>query len=187
MLELVIKDKELFDSEKEEFVNIKGVTLQLEHSLLSIKKWESKWRKSFLNRKDKTLEEIKDYIRCMTLNKSYVDPKVYDYLSADDIKKVVEYIEDPMTATVINSINSLEKGGPIKGKNDVVTAELIYYWMIACNIPPEYQKWHLNQLLTLIRVVNSKNAPDKKVNSKQSAMARQAENARRRALHRSKG
>lgn len=166
MLYITIPAIELYDEEKEEFVNRKAQTLQLEHSLVSLSKWESKWRKAFLSNNNKTDEEILDYVKCMTLTQN-VDPETYKYLTPENIKQINEYIGAPMTATCFSE----EKGG--KSNREIVTAELVYYWMIALNIPFECQKWHLNRLLTLIRVCNIKNAPPKK-RSKRDIMSRNA-------------
>lgn len=180
MLELKIDDIELYDEKSEEFVEIKGTTLQLEHSLISISKWESKWHKAFLGKSDKTQEEILDYIRCMTINKN-VDPNLYKYLSHEHIKQVVEYIEEPMTATCFYDDRKSNSGG----SKETVTAELIYYWMIALQIPIEFQRWHLNKLLTLIRVCNIKNdAPNNKMSKREIMNRNKALNdARRKALN----
>lgn len=162
-----------WDEEKEEFVEPKCKVLQLEHSLVSISKWESKWHKAFLTKEEKSLEETIDYIKCMTLTQN-VDPEVYDHLTNSIIDQVNNYISDSMTATYISEENS----GP--ASRETITSELIYYWMVALNIPPEYQKWHLNRLLTLIKVCNIKNQPPKK-RSKKEIMARNAKlNAARR-------
>lgn len=166
MLYITIPAIELYDEEKEEFVNRKAQTLQLEHSLVSLSKWESKWCKAFLSKNNKTDEEVLDYIKCMTLTQN-VDPEVYKYLSPDNIKQINDYIGAPMTATCFSEdING-------KTSREIVTAELVYYWMIALNIPFECQKWHLNRLLTLIKVCNIKNTPPKK-RSKRDIMSRNA-------------
>ena len=169
-----------WDEQKQEFVSIKEQKLQLEHSLVSLSKWESKWRKAFLAKQDKTYAETLDYIRCMTITPN-VDPQVYNFLTVDNINQINDYIAAPMTATVFSEDNS--------GRNnrEVVTSELIYYWMIALNIPFECQKWHLNRLLTLIRVCNIKNTPPKK-RSKNEIMSRNAAlNAARRKQLGTKG
>lgn len=173
MLQLTIPDIDLWDEEKNEFVSIKGRTLQLEHSLVSLSKWESKWCKAFLTKTEKTYEETIDYIRCMTLTQN-VNPDIYRYLTAENMKQVNDYIEHPMTATYFSN-NKV--GGTSR---EVITSELIYYWMIALQIPVEFQKWHLNRLLTLIKVCNIKNQPPKKM-GKRSVMSRNASlNAARR-------
>ena len=161
-------------------VILKEQTLQLEHSLLSLSKWESKWCKPFLHRKDLTDEETLDYIKCMTLTRN-VDPKIYDHLTEDNVRDIVAYINAPMTATTFSE----DKGS--KASREIVTSELIYYWMIALQIPSEYEKCHLNRLLTLIRVCNIKNAPTKKM-SKREIMSRNAAlNAARRKQLNTKG
>lgn len=155
-----------WDEEKQEFIPPKEQILQLEHSLVSLSKWESKWCKPFLTKQEKTYEETIDYIKCMTLTQN-VKPEVYACLTRENIKQINEYIDAPMTATYISE----NKNG--KGNREQVTAELIYYWMIALNIPFECQKWHLNRLITLIRVCNVKNQPPKKM-SKRELMNRNA-------------
>ena len=167
MLQLKIPlSPEGWDEEKQMFVEPKVKILQLEHSLVSLSKWESKWCKPFLSKTEKTVEETIDYIKCMTLTQN-VDPEVYSYLTTENINQVNKYIESPMTATTFRE----DKNG--KGSREIVTAELIYYWMIAQQIPFECQKWHLNRLLTLIRVCNVKNTPPEK-KSKGEIMRRNA-------------
>ena len=184
MKEIFIPEQELYNDSTAEFIQIKNTTLQLEHSLISLKKWEQKWHKPFLKKEDKTVEEIVDYIQCMTLNGKSVDPIVYKYLPTNAIEEVTEYIKDPMSATWFSD-NSLM--GAQKNPNEIVTAEIIYYWMISLNIPVEFEKWHLNQLLTLIKVVSIKNSPKKKMPRREAAQQRAALNAARRAKYNSKG
>lgn len=180
MLQITVPASESWDESKQEFVNTKEQTLQLEHSLVSLSKWESKWCKSFFSKKEKTSEETLDYIKFMTLTQN-VNPAVYANLTNENVKQINDYIEAPMTATYFPKE---EKG---RVNNEVVTAELIYYWMIALNIPFECQKWHLNRLLTLIRVCNVKNQPPKKM-SKSAIMSRNAAlNAARRKSLNTKG
>ena len=155
-----------WDEVKQEFVEPKTQTLQLEHSLVSLSKWESKWQKPFYSKKEMSEEETFDYIKCMTLTKN-VDPNVYNHLTNENIKEVVDYIGNPMTATTF----SKDDKGP--NNREIITSELIYYWMIASNIPFECQKWHLNRLITLIRVCSIKNTPPKK-RSKRDIMSRNA-------------
>ena len=166
MLQITIPAIEQWDESTQEFVYSKAYTLQLEHSLISLSKWESKWHKPFLSKTEKTTEETIDYIRCMTLTQN-VKPEVYSNLSVENILQVNEYIENPMTATTFIE----DRDG--KKSREIVTAELIYYWMISLNIPVEFEKWHLNRLLTLIRVCNIKNQPPKK-SSRREIMSRNA-------------
>ena len=166
MLQITIPGIELWDESREIFTQTKEQTLQLEHSLVSLSKWESKWGKVFLSKQEKTYEETIDYIKCMTITQN-VDPNVYNHLSKSIIDKITEYIEAPMTATYFSKEQSSGNS------REQVTSELIYYWMIALNIPFECQKWHLNRLLTLIRVCNIKNQPPKKM-SKRAIMSRNA-------------
>ena len=181
MLTITIPAVEDWDPVKEEFVpRIKEQTLQLEHSLISLSKWESKWCKAFLTKKKKTYEELLDYIKCMTLTPN-VNPEVYNYLTVKNIDDIYEYIEAPMTATYISE----EKTSPTS--KETGTSELIYYWMISLNIPFECQKWHINRLLTLIRVCNRKNSPPRKRSAKEIMSRNAALNAARRKRTGSKG
>lgn len=179
MLQITIPSTEQWDEINQEFLSSKETTLRLEHSLVSLSKWESKWCKPFLDKKDKTYEETIDYVKCMTLTPN-VDPKIYYALTEENIKQINEYISAPMTATYIND----NKRG---GSREIVTSELIYYWMITLNIPFECEKWHLNRLLMLVKVCNIKNQPPKKM-SKKSIMSRNAAlNAARRKQLNTKG
>ena len=164
---------EFWDEKKQEFVEPKYQVLQLEHSLISLSKWESKWCKAFFSKRDKTPEETIDYIKCMTLTQN-VKPEVYNHLTRANISEIEKYIAAPMTAVYFPE----EKGGKIN--NETVTSELIYYWMIAFNIPVEFQKWHLNRLITLIRVCNIKSQPPKKRSGREIAKQNAALNAARR-------
>ena len=162
-----------WDEVKEEFVPAEVKTLSLEHSLVSLSKWESKWNKPFLGKDEKTFEETLDYIKCMTLTKN-VDPSVYEHLTSENVRQINEYIGAKMTATTF----SQEPGG--KKNSEIITSELIYHWMIALQIPFECQKWHLNRLLTLIRVCNIKNQPPKKMSRREIMSRNAALNAARR-------
>ena len=179
MLQLTIPDIELWDERIGEFVCLNGGTISLEHSLVSLSKWESKWQKPFFGRENKTDAETIDYIRCMTLNEN-VSPELYKYLSSEHLRQVNEYIGNPMTATTFSNTKK-------NSSREIVTAELIYYWMITLQIPFECQYWHLNRLLTLVQVCNIKNEPPKKM-SKRDVMSRNAAlNAARRKQHNTRG
>lgn len=179
MLEITVPGKELFDEKKNEFIYLKPTTLTLEHSLISLSKWESKWKKPFLS-SDKSLPETIDYIRCMTITQN-VNQDVYKHLSNDNLNEVIAYIEDPMTATSITDRNRSIL------KKEVVTAELIYCWMVTLNIPFECQKWHLNKLLTLIEVCSIKNQPTKKMSRNEILRQNRELNAARRAKYKTRG
>lgn len=172
MLKITIPENELFDERRNEFINIKETTICLEHSLVSISKWESKYKKPFLSKEPKTQKETTDYIKFMTITQN-VDPMVYYFISKENMKKINDYIDDPMTATIINDQSN-------KGGEKIITSELIYYWMVALNIPFRCEKWHLNRLITLIRVCDIKNRQDNKMNSQQTANYHRAINAARR-------
>jgi hypothetical protein len=173
MLSLFIPAGEQWDEQKQEFFFTRAQTLQLEHSLVSLSKWEAKWNKAFLTKAEKTFEETRDYIKCMTLTQN-VNDETYTYLTGGNLEQINRYIEAPMTATWFPDDQ------PGKAGREQVTAELIYYWMITLNIPFECQKWHLNRLLTLIRVCEIKNQPAKKRNKREIMSRNAAENAARR-------
>ena len=180
MLQIVIPAIEQWDERKQEFVHSKEQTLQLEHSLVSLSKWESKWCKSFFSKQEKTYEQTIDYIKCMTITQNVKD-EVYSRLTRSNVEEINKYIEAPMTATYFSD----DKNG--KQSRETVTSELIYYWMIALNIPFECQKWHLNRLLTLIRVCNIKNQPPKKMSRRDVASRNTALNAARRQQYNTRG
>ena len=179
MLRITIPATETWDESKQEFNRTKERTLQLEHSLVSLSKWESKWCKPFLSQKDKTYEETIDYIRCMTITPN-VDPDIYYCLTTENLEQINDYINAPMTAMSFSETN-------VSTNREIVTSEVIYYWMIALNIPFECKKWHINQLLTLIRVCEIKNAPPKKRSRQEILSQNAALNAARRAELNSKG
>ena len=180
MLQIVIPEFECYDERIGEFVKVKETKLQLEHSLVSLSRWESKWNKPFLGREAKSVDQCVDYVRCMTITQN-VDPRVYMGLTASLFKQIDDYINLPMTATWFN-----EKENK-RANREVVTAEIIYYWMIALNVPFECQKWHLNRLLTLIRVCNIKNTPEKKMSKKEVLNRNRALNAQRKSRLKTRG
>ena len=180
MLRIEIPEREYFDERTERFGTIKATTLYLEHSLISISKWEAKWHLPFFD-SEKTNEQTLDYIRCMILNRE-IDEKAYyvNLLTVDDIKKINDYINDPMTATVITDDGK-------RGRNQKVTSELIYCWMIQFNIPAEFEKWHINRLIMLIRVCGEENKPKKKMSRKEIMAQNKALNAARKARLNTRG
>lgn len=155
MLKITVPPLDLYDEVKNEFFTLPAQELQLEHSLVSVSKWESKWKKPFLTKEDKTPEETIDYIKAMTITQN-VDPDIYKRINQPLIDIVVDYIGNPMTATTFSQTENAPS-------REIITSELIYYWMVAFTIPFECQKWHLNRLLTLIRVCSVKNQPKKKL------------------------
>lgn len=180
MLEITIPPGEVFNDQKQEFITIaKPQILKLEHSLVSLSKWESRWNKSFLSRTDKTNEETLDYIKCMTVTPNVKD-EVYLFLTNKNISEINDYIQAPMTATCFNN----DRNAPSR---EIITSELIYYWMISFNIPFECQKWHLNRLLTLIRVCSVKNQKPKKMSQRELMSRNAALNAARRKKLNTKG
>lgn len=163
MLEISIPPQEIINDDTYDIIQIPGANLTLEHSLVSLKKWEEKWHVPFL-RKDppKTPEQLRDYVRCMTINSKVVNPIIYNYIPKDIMDEIAAYIENPMTATWFGNGFGSKKPQNETLDNKIITAELVYYWMICLNIPVEFQKWHFNQLITLIRVCNEENKPPEK-------------------------
>jgi len=181
MLKVTIPAKEFWDDRKQEFINTDEVHLRLEHSLVSISKWESKWHKPFIDKKKpKTAEETLDYIRCMCVDYEYdeLDPIVFRALPTSEMDRITKYIEDPMTASWITE--HTPEGAAPKHNSRTLTSELIYCYMIQLNIPVEFEHWHLNRLLMLIKIVNVENQPKKKMSKKETIAQHRALNAARR-------
>lgn len=178
MLSITIPQTELFDSRTNEFIYVKEQTITLEHSLVSISKWESKWHKPFFDKnyekKKKSTDETVDYIRCMTLTQN-VDPNVYLALTPKNVQDIDDYIKNPMTATWFNEKKER------RSSNRQITSELLYYYMFSMNIPKECEKWHINRLITLIRVCGIESAPKKKMSPSEALHNSAAINRARRA------
>ena len=180
MLTLKIAATEHWDSRREEFVYTKPATLSLEHSLVSVSKWEAKWGRSYFAEPPKTRAEELDYVRCMTVTQN-VPPETYAAIGRNELLTIQAYINAPMTATTIKT----QKHGGKSGSK--VTSELVYYWMIDLGIPFECQKWHLNRLMTLIRVCEIKSRPAKKMNRNDILRDNARLNKQRRAALQSRG
>ena len=181
MLELTIKSGEIWDERNEVFITVKkDIKIRMEHSLLSVSKWEAKWKKPFFSKDKMSMEQTIDYAKCMTLTQNVPD-SYYALLTGPDIKKIEDYISDPMTATTIKDHN---KG---KSNSEILTSELIYYYMISLGIPFECEKWHMNRLLMLIRVCSVKMAPPKKMSRNEIYAQNRSLNAARRKMLHSKG
>jgi len=179
-LTIQIPGREFFDPSTDRFMTVKPTVLTLEHSLLSISKWEAKWHKPYLAKNEKTNEESLDYVRCMCLSKD-VDPEALHALTKQNIMDISEYISDPMTATTIKRMNQ-------RSSREVVTNELIYFWMTNFQIPFDpCEKWHLNRLMTLIEIASIKNQPSKKMPKREWANQRAALNAQRKARYNTRG
>lgn len=176
MLTITVPMQEGFDHQKKEFVTLVGFDLKLEHSLVTLSKWESNFKKPFLSDKPKTDEETLWYIKAMILNKK-VPPELFVRLKPEHAEAINAYINDPMTATWFNETPNR------RGNTEVITAEIIYYWMVEFNIPVEFQHWHLNRLLTLIKVCNQKKTPPKKMSQREILQRQRELNEQRRAKH----
>lgn len=179
MLKLEIPASEVFNESDQTFAETKGVALSLEHSLVSVSKWESKWGVPFLSTDEKTERQTIDYVKCMTLTQN-VEESAYAFLTRDNFDAIRTYIDLPMSATTIIDRDK-------KTSREVITAEIIYYWMITLQIPFECQKWHLNRLLMLINVCSIKQQDPKKLHGKALLQDNMQINAARRAVMNSKG
>lgn len=179
MLEITVPENEFYHPGGNKFITIPSCVLSLEHSLISIAKWESKWHIPYLNAKQRTAAQELDYIRCMVIG-TVKNDYVFSALSHENIVQIQNYIDDTMTATTFSKSQQ-------SGSKKIVTAEILYCRMFANNIPMECQKWHLNRLLTLIRVCDTTNSPPTKMNKKQAAARYSEQNALRRAQYNTKG
>lgn len=177
MMTVVLPAQEMFDNRRSEFFEIPAVTLTLEHSLLSISKWESKWHKPYISKQPKTREESLDYIRCMIIGKQVEESRLR-WIPDPIFRQIQEYIDNPMTASWFRESDRVKNAG------QAITSELIYSWMVAAQIPFDpAEKWHLNRLLVLIRIC-SENANPKKMSKKEVMSQHRALNAARRAKRR---
>ena len=183
MLKIEISSDERWDEVNECFLEPVKQTIQLEHSLLSISKWEAKLHKSYYGTTEKTCDENRYYFECMVVTPNF-DPTVLEYLSDDNLNTIAEYINDPMTATVVNLPKGNGNGG---GSEDVVTSELLYYHMATFNLPIQCEKWHLNRLITLIKVCNAKQDTGTPISKEEAARKYAETNAARRKQYGSKG
>lgn len=174
MLTLTIPQTEMYDEFTNEFITIDAVEVELEHSLVSLSKWEEKFEKAFLGPDQKTSEETRAYIACMCLTPN-IDPEVWSRLTKGNLEAINAYLEKTMTATTFHEAPDNRRS------REIITAEIIYYWMIALNVPLECENWHLNKLFALIKVLNLKNAPSKKMSRRDAAAQQRALNAQRRA------
>lgn len=180
MLRIIIEGDEVYDEEKNEFSTVNDVVVDLEHSLVSLSKWESEFQKPFLMPGEKSAEEIFGYIKAMVLTPG-AGLDVLQRCSQKNIQEIQQYIDSSQSATTFGSMP--ERRGP----SEVITSELIYYWMVAFNIPFECQTWHLNRLFALIRICNIKNSPPKKMTRHEIAERNRQLNAERKAKYNTTG
>ena len=173
MLKFNLPSIEFYDERTNRFFDKPSVDVRLEHSLASLSKWEQKYKKPFLGSAPKTLEESRGYVVCMSLDENFTEQDYYR-LSSEQIQQVQDYITDQRTATTINR----RKTGPSR---EVITAEVIYYWMVSLMIPFEAENWHLSKLLMLIEVCAVKNQPKKKMSRSEALSRQRALNAQRRS------
>lgn len=173
MLEIFIPGVEHYDEVTEKFVYPESATLHLEHSLASVSKWETITEKPFLSKNEKTAEELLTYIICMSVPEA-IDLEIFNSLTQENLEKINTYISSSQTATTFKELPNSRMN------RDIITAEIIYFWMVSLNIPFECQYWHLNRLLTLIKVCNEKNAPKKKLSRREVAEQNRALNEQRR-------
>lgn len=174
MLKIIVPGTEFYNEETETFESVGDFELKLEHSLISLSKWESKHQTPFLTQQSKTTAEIFSYIESMIINKNYPDG-LFNRLSRENIAEINRYIESKESATTFGSMPER------RGRGEVITAELIYYWMVAFQIPFECERWHLNRLFALIRICNIKNTKPKKMTRNEIAQRNRELNDRRRA------
>lgn len=187
MLILKLEGEEYWDEKNERFHYTDPVEVKLEHSLVSINKWESKFHVPFLGREhEKTQEEVVEYIKFMILSKNIDDEIIYRIVTSKScMEKIKAYMDDTMTATTFSKKQQAQ--ARINQGGEYITAELIYYWMVSLQIPFECEKWHINKLLTLIQVCNLKNTPPKKMSQSEIHAQNRALNAARRAKYHTKG
>jgi hypothetical protein len=176
MLEIVVKLKEEYDEDTERFIVSDSFKVYLEHSLVSMSKWESVWEQPFLGKEEKTTDQTLSYVKMMILNDD-LPPEILEKVLNNHLREIQAYILAPNTATRLpkrqNAIRSME----------TITSELIYYWMISLNVPVQFENWHINRLITLIEIINIKNSPKKKM----SVAERRALNNQRRAKYNTRG
>lgn len=183
MLQLQISGGELFDEKAGKFISVEPQKLKLEHSLVSVSKWEAKWKKPFMSPTPMTTEETIDYIRFMTVSPQNVNPDVYQFITPEHVQQVMDYIHDPMTATTIK-----ERPGQRKHGQQIITSEVVYYYMSAYQIPFDpCQKWHFNRLMMLIRVCDEKQQKPKKMSQSEVMNRNRQRNAARKAKHHTRG
>lgn len=172
MLTITVPGLEVYDEETETFSTIGDIQLQFEHSLLSLSKWESEYQKPFLGKEEKTAEELLGYVKAMIVTPNF-PPDIFSKLTQKNLDEINDYINSKQSATTFGQMPET------KGRGETITSELIYYWMVAFNIPFEVETWHLNRLFSLIRICNVKQSKPKKIPKNQIAARNRELNAQR--------
>lgn len=175
MLVITVNGEELYDERIQEFVSTEDVVLRLEHSLVSLSKWESKFCKPFLGPEKKSREEVLEYIKAMVVGEDIPD-EVFSRLGHKNIEKINEYISAENSATTFVETPQQKA----RGRSEIITAELIYFWMISYTVPMECENWHLNRLFALLKVCNIKNSKEKPMSAHEVAKRNRDINAQRR-------
>ena len=182
MLTVNVSGEEFFDEDKAEFISTEVLTLKLEHSLVSLSKWESKFRKPFLGPVQKSSEEIYGYVEAMIISGDF-SPEVYSQMSKENLDAISDYMASQQSATTFVE----PPGQKARGRSEVITSELIYFWMVSYNVPFECETWHLNRLFALLRICNIKTSNEKKMSPNEVAAQQRTLNAQRRAELGTKG
>lgn len=180
MLTITVPGVEYFDDDKQEFISSEDFILDLEHSLISLSKWESIWEKPYLGHDEKTDAEALSYVKMMTITPK-VPEEVFDRLTSENFEEINRYINAKMTATWFRDSSNAKRS------REIITSELIYYWLFSASIPIECEQWHLNRLFTLIQVFSEKNAPKKKMSRAEIAQRNRELNEARRRQHNTSG
>jgi hypothetical protein len=176
MLTITIHGKDMFDEETQTFSTVDSLVLELEHSLVSLSKWESKWQIPFLSKNEKTDEQLFDYLYMMVLTPG-VGREDLMKLTSEQIAEIQEYIQSPQSATTFNEYADKAPAG----RGEIITAELVYFWMVTAGVPFECQHWHLNRLFSLLRIYNIKNSKQKPMSKGEIARRNRDLNAQRKA------
>lgn len=179
---------ELFDEETNTFLHPVGKKLHLEHSLLSISKWEAEWEIPFLNT-DKTSEQSLSYIKCCVLDDDF-DELLLNTLSDKNILDFNAYLSKGMTAKKIIDLRSSlsqKRKSRRPASQKALTSEDIYYSMIQFHVWKECEEWPLQRLLSLLQLCSLKSNSTGEMSKSDQAKFYREENARRKAKYHTNG